>query len=152
MDGSVCIPTLNIFNFKVTIYGTARSRWYWTFRSMYCGGRQYFTYKILHGGRFCSSECESSLVENMIHVQIIPSLKLNEDRNKKVFTAIWDYIGRKCWIYSCWQALFCLIIQGSNLDGGTLNLNGGTLNLDGGKLNLDGVTLNLHGERVSPTI
>ena len=42
------------------------------------------------------------------------------------------YSAGICRIYSCWLALFRLIIQRSNLDGGTLNLDGGTLTLDGG--------------------
>ena len=38
-----------------------------------------------------------------------------------------------CRIYSCFQALFRLLNQRSNLNGGTLNLNGGTLTLEGGR-------------------
>ena len=48
-------------------------------------------------------------------------------------------------MYLCWVAVFRLIIQCLNLDGGTPNLNGGMLNLDGG-------TLTLNGGHVSHTI
>ena len=51
------------------------------------------------GGRFCSLdqthlECESTLMEIMIKVQIILFPKSIEDK-KKVFTAIWDCIRPK---------------------------------------------------------
>ena len=48
---------------------------------------------------------------------------------KKVFAGNWNGFSPKLGEE---LDFFCLIIQRSNLDGGTLNLDGGTLTLDGG--------------------
>ena len=54
-----------------------------------------------------------------------PSPDLIKNQNQKVFTATWYYIRPKFGVYSCWQALFRLIIQRWNLNGGGLNLDEG---------------------------
>ena len=115
------------------------------------------------GGRFCSldqthSKCESGLVEIMSFrprnrvkakkkgsspkIEFL-SPKSSEDqkiKKKGLHRNLRLNSAGICGIYSCWKALFRLIKQHSNLDGGPLSLDGGTLNLDGGTLTLDGET------------
>ena len=83
------------------------------------------------GGRFCSldqthSECESTLVEIMSFRlrNRVKTKKKDHHRDMELNSA--GVSG----IYSCWRALFRLINQRLNLDGGMLNLDGGTLTLD----------------------
>ena len=60
----------------------------------------------------------------------VPEIKWRP--KKSLHRILRPYSAGICGIYLCWQALFRLIIQRSNLDGGMLNLDGGTLTLDGG--------------------
>ena len=61
-------------------------------------------------------------------------LPRNQVKTKKkgLHRSLGLYSAGICTVYSCWLAVFCLINQGSNLDGGTLNLDGEALTLDGG--------------------
>ena len=69
------------------------------------------------------------------------SLKSSEDQNKKVFTAIWDYIPPEFVGFICAGWLLTVSSSSAQISmGGRLNLDGGTLNLDGGTLTLDGGT------------
>ena len=79
----------------------------------------------------------------MFQVQILTPNSIEEQKKekKKVFTAVWYYIRPEFRTYSCWEQLFCLIIQNRTLNGKSAEIllggaevfSGGTLNLDGGR-------------------